>query len=517
MTISYEPSSKIRRNTRLIVFTAIILAIIFIINGLVSTYLIRINSTQNRSEQLANLTIILAEHTAQTMFSANTALLSIMQIIERAKISDQKSYEAFATKKAQFDLLQERTESNSILDVSTFVNAEGRVLNFSRSFPPPSINLSDRDYFKYLSVNNDPGTFYSIPVRNKGNGKWVFYLAQRINGSDDQFLGLVLVGVSVEVFSSLYERIGGHLGVGSALTLYRSDKTLLARWPYVDNLIGRVNTNNYIDDSLANIAVNDGVLFTSGPGFTRQNEGPLKRMVSYRKVAGYPLVVGASIPESLYLSGWQKNSSGIFVATVLSLLALTIGAVVLIRVYRKNAEAQYRANHDVLTQLPNRTLFSDRLQHALAVCKRENSKLAILFIDLDNLKLINDVHSHVAGDYLLVGVARRMQSCVRESDTVSRIGGDEFIVILSGIHAESEAVQVAEKIRQSLLAPFDFNGVELYTSPSIGIALFPDHGQNETDLANNADVAMYEAKSSGGDAIKVYGEDVLRSVVSDLL
>ncbi len=516
MTISFESDSNIKRNTRLIILAAVVLAAILLINAAFSTYLLRKNSIQDRSDQLANLTIILAEHTSQTMFSANTALLSIMEILERAKIGDEKAYQDFASKKAQFDLLQERTSSNSILDVSTFVAADGKVLNFSRSFPPPPINLADRDYFKYLSTNNDLDTYFSIPVRNKGNGKWVFYLARRVNDKNQQFLGVVLVGVSVEVFSSLYERIGGNLGEGAALSLYRKDKTLLTRWPLVEKLIGKTNPNTYIDESLSKNNVNGGVIFGSGPGFARQNEAPVQRMLSYREVKGYPLIVGAVVTESLYLANWYKNASGVFLATALSLIALFVGAYLLLRSYRRNAEAQYRAHHDVLTELPNRTLFSDRLQQALAVCKRQKTKLALLFIDLDNLKTINDVHSHNAGDAVLKEVAQRMGACVRESDTVGRIGGDEFVVILPGVETENQAVQIAEKIRQALLTPIMIDGLTLNTSASIGVALYPDHGLNETDLINNADVAMYEAKSSGRNQIKVFGDDVLRSAVIDL-
>ena len=516
MTISFESDSNIKRNTRLILLAAVALAAIFFINALVSTYLLRKNSIQDRSDQLANLTIILAEHTSQTMFSANTALLSIMEILERAKIGDEKAYQEFASKKAQFDLLQERTSSNSILDVSTFVAADGKVLNFSRSYPPPPINLADRDYFKYLSANNDLDTYYSIPVRNKGNGKWVFYLARRVNGKNDQFLGVVLVGVSVEVFSSLYERIGGNLGDGAALTLYRKDKTLLTRWPLVENLIGKPNPNRFIDDSLASVNVNGGVIFGSGPGFARQNDTPVERMLSYRAVKGYPLIVGAVVPETLYLANLNKNAIGVFMATGLSMIALVIGVYLLLRAYRGNAETQYRAHHDVLTELPNRTLFSDRLQQALAVSKRQQSKLAILFVDLDNLKTVNDVYSHNAGDALLKEVARRMRECVRESDTVGRLGGDEFVLLLPGVDSEEQAVQIAEKIRLALTLPIDAEGVSLGTSASIGIALYPDHGLNETDLINNADIAMYEAKSSGRNQIKVFGNDVLKSTLVDL-
>jgi diguanylate cyclase (GGDEF)-like protein len=516
MTISFESDSNIKRNSRLIVVAVLVLALLLIANALVSAYLSRKNSTQDRADQLANLTIILAEHTSQTMFSANTALSSIVEVLDRAKIKDEKSYEEFAGKKAQFELLQDRTSSNSILDVSTFVAADGRVLNFSRSYPPPPISLADRDYFKYLSTHNDLDTYYSAPVRNKGNGKWVFYLARRINGTDDQFLGVVLVGVSVEVFSTLYERIGGNLGEGAALTLYRKDKTLLTRWPLVENLIGKQNPNTFIDESLANAAINGGVIFGSGPGFSRQNESPVERMLSFREVKGYPLIVGTVIPEALYLANWHKNAVGVFLATALSLTALFVGGYLLLRAYRRNAESQYRAHHDVLTELPNRTLFSDRLQLALSVCKRQHTKLALLFIDLDNLKTVNDLHSHNAGDALLKEASLRMRNCVRESDTVGRFGGDEFVVILPGVDEEEQAIQVAEKIRLALAAPIDADGISLTTSASIGVALYPEHGQNETDLINNADVAMYEAKSSGRNQIKVFGDDVLRSAVVDL-
>ena len=198
------------------------------------------------------------------------------------------------------------------------------------------------------------------------------------------------------------------------------------------------------------------------------------------------------------------------------MIALFAGAWLLLRAYRRNAETQYRAHHDVLTELPNRTLFSDRLQQSLAICKRQQTKLALLFVDLDNLKTINDLYSHNAGDAVLKEVAQRMSSCVRGSDTVGRLGGDEFVVILAGVDGEIQAIQVAEKIRQSLLAPIDIDGVPLTTSASIGIALYPDHGLNETDLVNNADIAMYEAKSAGRNRIFVFGSDLSKSVLINL-
>jgi len=516
MTISYESEANIRRNTRFILGATFILAIIFAVNALLSAYLLRSNSVENHSGQLSNLTIVLAEHTKQTVFSANTALDSIMDVIRLEKIKNEKGYRDFASKKSQFELLKDKTESNSVIDVSTFVADDGKVLNFSRSYPPQDINLADRDYFKYLSTNDDPSTFYSVPVRNKGNGKWVFYLARRVNGEDSKFLGVVLVGVSVEVFSGLYEKVGKNLGDGTAITLYRKDKTLLTRWPLVSEMLGKVNTNNFIDRSLTNININNGVIFASGTGFSRANEAPIERMISYRAVEGYPFVVGAVIPETIYLASWYQNAFGVFLATALSLIALFSGTYFFVSTYRASAENQYRAHHDVLTELPNRTLFSDRLQTTIANCKRNQENLALLFVDLDNLKTINDIHSHAAGDVVLKEVAARMKSVLRESDTVARLGGDEFVVILPNLGIENDATRVAEKIRQSLLEPIEADGQLLNTSASIGVAIYPIHGENETDLMNNADVAMYEAKTAGRNSIRVYGNSTANSVARDL-
>ena len=517
MTISFEPKSIIRRNSYFIVGGAILLAIIFAINAVVSSYLLRRNTIDDRAEQIATLSLILAEHTSQIIFSANTVLQSIDDVIALEKIQNEKSYREFASSKKSYDLLAEKTKSNPILDVATFVGSDGKVLNFSRSYPAPEINLADRDYFTYLKSHNDSEVFYSMPVRNKGNGKWVFYLARRVNGKDNQFLGVILTGVSVQVFSSLYERIGANIGEGTGITLYRSDKTLLTRWPLVEDLIGKVNTNTLIDQSLAAGETGNGVIFASGTGFTRQNTEPVERMISYRKVKQYPFIVGVVVPESLYLANWHKNAVGVLIASVLSVITIFIGAYLFLRSYRKSAENEYQAHHDSLTQLPNRTLFADRLAIALSNSKRNQTKLALLFIDLDNLKTINDVNGHTAGDAVLAEVARRMKECLRESDTVARIGGDEFTVLLPDISGEDAALSVAEKIRSAMIGPIVADGYTLTTSASIGVAIFPFHGLNATDLMNNADAAMYAAKSKGRNAIVMYGEHTVKVILKDLI
>ncbi len=169
---------------------------------------------------------------------------------------------------------------------------------------------------------------------------------------------------------------------------------------------------------------------------------------------------------------------------------------------------QHLAYHDPLTDLPNRMLFTDRLQQALSSAKRDKGKLALMFIDLDKFKPVNDMLGHNVGDLLLKEVAQRILCCLRESDTVGRIGGDEFVVLLPIIKTEQDAMEVAEKIRYSLDQPFELVGCSLNISSSTGIAIYPEHGNDEKLLLKNADDAMYYAKSVGRDNVQIYRADM---------
>lgn len=165
---------------------------------------------------------------------------------------------------------------------------------------------------------------------------------------------------------------------------------------------------------------------------------------------------------------------------------------------RKLAEEriQHLAHYDTLTGLPNRALFGDRLQQALIYAQRNQSSVALLFMDLDRFKQINDTLGHGIGDQLLQMVAQRLLECIREQDTVSRQGGDEFIAVLPGTDAAG-AEMVAEKILASIIQPYTIEGHELRISSSIGISLYPDHAQDADALIKYADVAMYQAKENG--------------------
>lgn len=164
----------------------------------------------------------------------------------------------------------------------------------------------------------------------------------------------------------------------------------------------------------------------------------------------------------------------------------------------------HAAHYDMLTSLPNRSLLFERISQWLLAAKRNNSKLALMFIDLDKFKPINDKYGHAVGDFLLQETAKRMVACLRDSDSVGRVGGDEFVVLLPEIASDNDAYSVAEKIRIALNQPFNMANKQLDISSCIGIAIYPEHGEELAELIKNADLAMYQAKELGGNKVSVF-------------
>jgi diguanylate cyclase (GGDEF)-like protein/PAS domain S-box-containing protein len=172
---------------------------------------------------------------------------------------------------------------------------------------------------------------------------------------------------------------------------------------------------------------------------------------------------------------------------------------------RAEQELRYLANYDTLTGLPNRTLLGERLAHALIRARRNGTRVALFFIDLDRFKHVNDSLGHAAGDRLLKAAAVRIQGSVRDVDTVARLGGDEFTVVAEDLVDRSEAERIARKLIDAFHDPLDIDGrTEVVISPSIGISLYPDHGQIPTDLLKFADTAMYRAKDYGRNTFEFY-------------
>jgi diguanylate cyclase (GGDEF)-like protein/PAS domain S-box-containing protein len=171
---------------------------------------------------------------------------------------------------------------------------------------------------------------------------------------------------------------------------------------------------------------------------------------------------------------------------------------------RVEEQVRHMAHHDALTQLPNRSLLQDRVGQAIARAKRKREQLALLFIDLDRFKSINDSLGHSVGDRLLQAVGARLLGCTRAADTVARIGGDEFVVLLGDVERPESARQVAQKLLEALSAPLELDGHGLQVTPSIGIAVYPGDGEDVETLLRNADSAMYHAKREGRNNAQFY-------------
>jgi diguanylate cyclase (GGDEF)-like protein len=237
---------------------------------------------------------------------------------------------------------------------------------------------------------------------------------------------------------------------------------------------------------------------------------------------GLPLIKnGEVVGVLLFLS----KEPGAFIPELVQLLERLAQNIVFALSNFDRAEAkreadhriQYLATHDALTGLPNRSMFSHLLDRTMTLARRNSGKCAILFTDLDRFKVINDSLGHGAGDALLVEVASRLRRCVRESDTVARLGGDEFVVILEDINERNDAAIVANKILHAVSPAMSLGGHECRTTASIGIAVFPDDGENEDTLTKNADIAMYLAKEEGKNSFRFYSTDIKTQSVDRLM
>ncbi|HET6872321.1 MAG TPA: sensor domain-containing diguanylate cyclase [Sporolactobacillaceae bacterium] len=164
----------------------------------------------------------------------------------------------------------------------------------------------------------------------------------------------------------------------------------------------------------------------------------------------------------------------------------------------------HMAFHDMLTDLPNRRLFKDRLDHSLKEAKRYERKMAVVYMDIDNFKEINDTHGHDVGDELLKLFAKKVKESLRESDTVSRLGGDEFTILLPEIQREKDAVDFATRIIGSLQEPWVIGSQSFKTTSSLGIAFYPKDGVTSHELMKNSDIALYQAKNEGKNTFKTY-------------
>ena len=213
-------------------------------------------------------------------------------------------------------------------------------------------------------------------------------------------------------------------------------------------------------------------------------------------------------PLTLAFVGGSHDLGGFTGVLAACAVAPALLVVYLVRQVRNRARAEHRAQHDPLTGLPNQTLFNDRVEVSLARNRRADDGLAVMFLDLDRFKSINDSLGHAIGNQLLQAVAKRLRNTVRETDTIARMGGDEFTVLLHNVSGPEDVAAIARKIVEQFSVPFTAGGRELHTTTSIGIAMYPADGTDVDTLLKHADSAMYRAKARGRDSFEFYTADL---------
>ena len=309
------------------------LALIIIATSIISAFSIRQSGRDEWSTQLENLTLVMSEQMNQALYATNIAIDGLSQSIKNAKIETDAQFRDFSSKESQYQFLVQKTLSNPLFQVAAFVDKKGDVLNYSRSFPAPAINISDRDYFKEAQLHNSNKSFYSVPVQNRTDNKWIFYVSRRISNTQGEFLGLIIIGISVDVFSDFYERIGKNLGGNSQISLYRNDFTLMTSWPLNTELIGKKNTDPASTKIINDLKLDHGVFLNNIQGTKSSSED--SRLVATRLVSQYPFIVSASINEKTLLNNSQKNEYWIWSFAVTGLLILTLSIALLIKANNK--------------------------------------------------------------------------------------------------------------------------------------------------------------------------------------
>jgi diguanylate cyclase (GGDEF)-like protein len=395
----------------------------------------------------------------------------------------------------------------AMLFVVSIADGTGQVVASTK--PTAITDVSGQDDFR--SLRESDALAIGRPPGGAGAGEGKLHFSRRLATPDGAFAGIVTIAVDAAYFVSGYEtsKLGEHgvlgiLGVDGVFRVRRSGENL-SSGDVLDYAAVVPQSNRASQQAVLSTSAWDGV----------------PRYTSARQLYEFPLavIVGLSAEEQLAATRkslrnhlWRAVAGScvlILIAAVLSRMSRQLAASRLRAVDEQLAHAarvEYLAYHDGLTALPNRSLFSKLLGQRISEAQRYKKKLAVMFLDLDRFKQINDTLGHDAGDQLLQQVAARLKACLRESDTVARLGGDEFVVLLPELADAADVACVGQKILSAVARPFVLLGQEFRVTASIGISTYPRDGLDEQTLTKNADIAMYQAKEEGKNNVQFYSE-----------
>ncbi|HZF71651.1 sensor domain-containing protein, partial [Sulfuricurvum sp.] len=364
------------------------------------------------------------------------------------------------------------------------------------------LHPEDRDLALGVLLNSIANKIESAHVRYRvrhknGNWIWIYDRAKILFDADGE--PLIVAGfrtditkqVELEIHNEELAAIVQH----ATTEVYVIDAETL-RYVYANN--GALKALGYTLDELRNLTIkeiNPELTDTQIETFRQYltHISPTLSNISHHKRRNGSLY---PVQASVYKLMYEGKPSIVIFDTDISELSAT------------QKQLRYQATHDALTRLPNRILFQDRLQMAIKKNHRKKEKIAVLFVDLDHFKQINDSLGHHVGDKLLIHVAKRLQSILRESDTIARMGGDEFNILLDEISDPEILIDISEKLIHAFKEPFSIDQHRLYTTLSIGISIYPEDGKTPETLLKNADTAMYRAKNEGRNTYQFYASEM---------
>ena len=365
--------------------------------------------------------------------------------------------------------------SRSIRNIRV-LDREGKVLASSAMEQPGSVDFSSREYFHYHSTSADRAPRIGLPVVGMQVPSWLIPVSIGLFDAAGSFAGIVIVSIDMQFFLRQFERI--EVGRDGAIALQNLNGILLVRYPFVASALAQdFSQSELYRERLPRAPADTYVLRSPIDGQTRY--------FSYRKSDNTAMVVSVAISVDEILAPWVSDSwrSAMVVALVsLALLGFAMAAFVVRRRLDREADAMRAveerritdlANLDALTGIANRRAGLDLLRVQIAKAEASGRRVAILLIDLDKFKAINDTHGHRAGDAVLIEIAARLRHSTREKDALARLGGDEFLVGLGELEDAAMGAKLAERMIALLLAPVLFEGKELAAGCSIGISVYP--------------------------------------------
>jgi diguanylate cyclase (GGDEF)-like protein len=385
-------------------------------------------------------------------------------------------------------------QSDTLVQVA-LIDEHGTLIASTAEPNPARIDLSDREHFKVHEHENDDQLYISKPVLGRVSRQWTLQMTRRLNHTDGSFAGVVVVSEDPSYFTSDFYN-NAAIGKDGVIAVISDTGAVLARRTGT----GRSQSGQF--SATGSYPISEHVSGTMVDPIDH-----VKRIVSYRHIDGYPMgvLVGLSEAEEFADYNHTRNvyllMAGFISLAMLGFFAVATGLIG--KLLGREREMTHLVEYDLLTGLRNRYSTLQSLRQDVSD-PANVGRLSLLFIDLDNFKTVNDTLGHNAGDIVLQMTAARLADAVDGAGTLSRIGGDEFVVVLKDAEVEQRAVHLAESIRSEFEQPFDVRGTSFVLHASIGIALYSVASESEIDLLKKADLAMYSAKDAGKNCYQFY-------------